>query len=135
MTVSVVFAIAGVLALLFGVIGGGIKAKEIEIPQLPATVRVVIIIAGLLLIGATIWLENNKAPIAATESTQPAALALPLETKEITETKAVTSTPEPAQPTALPSIIQSPMPPEANTPPGQCINVGWHQKRSPMVQF
>jgi hypothetical protein len=116
MTVSVVFAIAGVLALLFGVIGGGIKAKEIEIPQLPAAVRIVIIIAGLLLIGATIWLENNKAPIATTEPTQPSALALP------SETTMVTATTETAQPTALPSKTQSPVVTEVITLPAQCVN-------------
>jgi len=79
MTVSVVFAIAGVVALLFGVIGGGIKAKELEVPRLPIVVRIITILAGLILIGTTIWLENKiQAPIAASEPTQ---LSVPAETK------------------------------------------------------
>jgi len=78
MTVSVVFAIAGVIALLFGIIGGGIKAKEIEIPFLPVRARIVTIIVGLALISVTVWLENNKALIdnpASTPQTQTVSLS------------------------------------------------------------
>ena len=65
MSASVVFAIAGVIALLFGIVGGGIKAKEIEIPKLPVNVRIATIIIGVVLIGFTFWLEmNNKNPVA-----------------------------------------------------------------------
>ena len=60
MTVSVVFAIAGVIALLFGIIGGGIKAKEIEVPLLSTRIRIITVIIGLVLIGFTLWLENNR---------------------------------------------------------------------------
>lgn len=60
MTVSVVFAIAGVIALLVGIVGGGIKAKEIEVPLIPNKVRVVTILVGVALIGATVWLEVAK---------------------------------------------------------------------------
>lgn len=60
MTVSVVFAIAGVIALLFGIIGGGIKAKEVEVPLLSIRVRIFTIIVGLILISITIWLENQS---------------------------------------------------------------------------
>lgn len=65
MSISVVFAIAGVIALLFGIVGGGIKAKEIEVPILPVNVRIATIIIGIVLIGVTFWLEmNSKNPIA-----------------------------------------------------------------------
>jgi hypothetical protein len=62
MTVSVVFAIAGVIALLFGIIGGGVKAREIEVPLLTGKARIVTILVGLALIGATFWLEINRRP-------------------------------------------------------------------------
>lgn len=71
MTVSVVFAIAGVIALLFGIVGGGIKAKEIEVPLLPVRARIITIITGLILLSATIWLENRGSPLQAVPPTQP----------------------------------------------------------------
>lgn len=72
MTVSVVFAIAGVIALLFGVIGGGIKAKEVEVPRLSTNVRIFTIIVGLALIGTTVWIENkNKTDTSFTPTLTP----------------------------------------------------------------
>ncbi len=62
MTVSVVFAIAGVIAFLFGIIGGGIKAREVEVPFLPIVTRVVTVVVGLALIGVAMWLEINRNP-------------------------------------------------------------------------
>jgi 3-keto-disaccharide hydrolase len=83
MTVSVVFAIAGVIALLFGIVGGGIKAKEIEVPLLPIWARITTIVIGIVLIGATFWLENDNAaqiaqidnPSQATSTDSPEKLA------------------------------------------------------------
>lgn len=72
MTVSVVFAVAGVIALLVGIVGGGIKAKEIEVPPIPGRVRIITIIVGLALIGATVWLEIRKNAAGAPVSTAPA---------------------------------------------------------------
>ena len=40
MDVPVVLAIAGVIALLIGFLGGGFKAKEIEIPSIPTALQV-----------------------------------------------------------------------------------------------
>jgi len=57
MTVPVVLAIAGVVSLLVGVLGGGIKAKEIEIPTVPPIARVISSVLGLILIGFAIWLS------------------------------------------------------------------------------
>lgn len=57
MSVSVVFAIAGVIALLVGTIGGGIKAKELEVPVISTKVRIINIIVGLVLVGFTVWIE------------------------------------------------------------------------------
>jgi hypothetical protein len=92
MTVSVVFAIAGVIALLFGIVGGGIKAKEIEIPLLPVRARLITIFVGAMLIGFTIWLESNQtipttptSTIAAT-STSPSDTTSPLATSQVLPT-------------------------------------------------
>jgi hypothetical protein len=81
MSISVVFAIAGVIALLFGIVGGGIKAKEIEVPILPVNVRIATIIIGIILIGFTFWLEmNNKAQTAqVSEPSQNTSLESPEE--------------------------------------------------------
>ena len=57
MTVSVVFAIAGVIALLFGIIGGGVRAKELEVPPLAGKVRIITGVIGLILIGLAIIFE------------------------------------------------------------------------------
>jgi len=58
MTVPVVLAIAGVVALFLGVWGGGIKAKEIEIPPAPPKARVIVGVVGLVFIGISIWLST-----------------------------------------------------------------------------
>ncbi len=87
MTVSVVFAIAGVVALLFGIVGGGIKAKEIEVPLLSARTRLVTILVGITLIGFTIWLENNNSTSASTISaTASPSSILPTITTQIPTT-------------------------------------------------
>jgi hypothetical protein len=58
MTVPVVLAIAGVVALFLGVWGGGIKAKEIEIPPAPPKARLIVGIVGFIFIGISIWLSS-----------------------------------------------------------------------------
>ena len=99
MTVSVVFAIAGVVALLFGIIGGGIKAKEIEVPLLPIRARIITVIIGLILLGATLWLENDKkmqvVPIENTSqvtSAPPTPQQTSVSTPTLTPTQTLTST-------------------------------------------
>jgi hypothetical protein len=73
MTVSVVFAIAGVIAILFGIIGGGIKVKEIEVPLLSTRVRIITVIIGLVLIGFTLWEENYTSTSAQVKPTPTSA--------------------------------------------------------------
>ena len=60
MTVPVVLAIAGVAALFLGIWGGGIKAKEIEIPRAPIKARSTISIIGFVLIGISVWLSTTN---------------------------------------------------------------------------
>ena len=54
MSVSVVFAVAGCLALLFGIVGGGIKARELEVPSLSGRARFISSIIGIVLLGLAI---------------------------------------------------------------------------------
>ena len=50
MSVPTVIAVVGGIALLIGIFGGGVKAKEIEIPLINARVRVFSIITGMVLL-------------------------------------------------------------------------------------
>jgi hypothetical protein len=56
MTVPVVLAVAGVIALLAGILGGGIKMRDLEIPSMPKTVRIPVCIIGAILVGIAILL-------------------------------------------------------------------------------
>ena len=58
--IAVIAAIGGI-ALLIGIFGGGIKAKEVEIPLLPASVRILSGITGITLLGIAIWLSIRSA--------------------------------------------------------------------------
>ena len=50
MNVPTVIAVVGGIALLIGIFGGGVKAKEIEIPLINARIRVFSTITGVILI-------------------------------------------------------------------------------------
>jgi hypothetical protein len=63
MTVPVVLAIAGAIGLFLGILGGGIKAKEVEIPAVSNRSRYLVGFLGLVLIGMAIWLSTvNSVP-------------------------------------------------------------------------
>lgn len=57
MTLPLVLAIAGCFALLVGLLGGGIKAKEIEVPKIPVWPRLFSGFIGITLIGVSIRLS------------------------------------------------------------------------------
>lgn len=57
MTVPVVLAIAGVIGLFLGIWGGGIKAKEVEVPPASPSVRLIVGIIGFVFLGTSIWLS------------------------------------------------------------------------------
>lgn len=100
MTVSVVFAIAGVIALLFGIVGGGIKAKEIEVPVLSAKVRIITTIVGIILITITVWQERNTNIVSSvTKNTQIA----PTLFNTTSEKQMTTNTPIPFTSTPFPT--------------------------------
>jgi len=57
--IAVIAAIGGI-ALLLGIFGGGIKAKEVDIPILPVPVRILSSVIGTILIGTAIWLSSRN---------------------------------------------------------------------------
>lgn len=56
MTLPIVLAIAGSVALLVGLFGGGVKAKEIEVPKISPASRILSILMGVAMIGVATWL-------------------------------------------------------------------------------
>src|SRR5512133_2000680 len=115
----IILAIAGSVALLIGLFGGGIKAKEIEVPTLARGARILSSLVGMLLIGAAIQLSISNgsspgesplpAPIPPTESapTQipstlpvptkiPTDMSTPTQTSTSTPTNTLTFTPSPS---------------------------------------
>jgi hypothetical protein len=95
MSVPIILAMAGVIALLIGVLGGGIKAKEVEIPWISPRGRVVSFVAGLGLIGIAIWLSLG--PVA-TNSPGMAQQTAQQETAVLTLTVSPSQTPEMIRP-------------------------------------
>ena len=59
MDLPTVLAITGGIALLVGLFGGGIKAKEIEVPKIPVRPRIISSLVGLMLIGVAISLQDS----------------------------------------------------------------------------
>jgi hypothetical protein len=57
MTIPLVLGIAGCVALLVGLFGGGVKVKELEIPTISTLPRILSTIIGVVLIGCGIWLS------------------------------------------------------------------------------
>jgi len=123
-TLQIVLAIAGSIALLIGLFGGGLKAKEIEVPTLARGPRILSSLVGIILIGVAIWLSfpnsppltgsSTSTPIPATEPTlvQPQITpALPTSTDRPIDTATNTPTNTPtAVPTATPTYTPSPPP-------------------------
>jgi hypothetical protein len=88
MDVPVVLAIAGVVALLIGFLGGGIRARELEIPSIPTPARVIVSLGGMIFLGLAIWLS------APGRFTPPEPTVLPVDTATppSTETPSITET-------------------------------------------
>jgi hypothetical protein len=63
MTLPVVLAIAGCIALLIGLSGGGISAEQVVVPKIPTLSRVLAGLIGLAFIGIAIWITFALTPI------------------------------------------------------------------------
>jgi hypothetical protein len=83
MTLPIVLAIAGSIALLVGLFGGGIKAKEIEVPTLSTLPRILLTVFGIALIGTGITMPPqglSQQPRPATDNTiKDSNISQPLE--------------------------------------------------------
>jgi hypothetical protein len=102
----VVLAIAGCIALLVGLFGGGIKAKEIEVPRISALPRISSSILGIVLIGISIWLSlppSDRMSQSPTETTQP-EISTPSQFSTIEPTQQPTLTPSPTPELGIPVI-------------------------------
>src|SRR5262245_16125004 len=81
LTLQTVLAITGSIALLVGLFGGGIKAKEIVVPTLPTLPRILLSVIGMALIATAIALPpqnslsqpepTGAAPIQVSDFSQP----------------------------------------------------------------
>jgi hypothetical protein len=110
-TLQIVLAIAGSIALLAGLFGGGIKAKEIEVPKISMWARIFSSLVGVALIWTAIQ-HPNSSP--STES--PTAIPIPTVqtvSDPILPTSIIPTDVPPDKPTDTPIPTQSP----TDTPP------------------
>ena len=97
MTLPTVLAIAGCFALLIALFGGGVKAKEIEVPEISAWQRIISGLVGAVLIGIALWASFYTPPVSQPTSPQPS------------ETPTQNTIPSPTQ--SNPIASQTPNPP------------------------
>jgi len=93
MTLPIVLTIAGCAALLVGLLGGGVKAKEIEVPKISLLPRIVSSLTGLVLIGVAIRMsplpqaEVSPTPILPSEIPLIQVSATPIPPNEVLSTE------------------------------------------------
>lgn len=114
MNLPVILAIAGCAALLAGLFGGGVKAKEIVVPKLSTMPRILSSLTGLVLIGVAIWTSQNpSAEVPATQVPPTEAPPSQVSPTEVSPTQLPpTEVPQPTatnteQPTASSSMVTS----------------------------
>lgn len=113
MTLPIILTIAGCVALLVGLFGGGVKAKEIEVPKISLLPRIISSLIGLMLIGAAIWMSPNvvspmQTPPTAVPPTQIVPTSVPptsIPTMEVSPTKVPAT--EVPPPTTNPSLAMT----------------------------
>jgi len=77
MTLPIVLAIAGSIALLVGLFGGGVKAKEIVVPKISIFARILSSLTGVILIGIASWLSSGSGFLPPTETPSPPVETVP----------------------------------------------------------
>jgi len=119
LNLQIVLAITGSVALLVGIFGGGVKAKEIEVHKISASTRFFSSLVGIILIGTAIQLPSLTHP-----PEQPTPTPIPSVTQPITETlptatSVPTATPinTPTNPPPSPTATYTPPPPTATDTP------------------
>ncbi len=111
--IPLLLVLAGIIALLAGLFGGGITVKDYSIPKITTVPRIMSGVVGLALIGAATWLFAR--PAASPPPTEVAPTATALATDTLTPTPAATFTPPPS-PTATATVgpgTPTPVPPTA----------------------
>lgn len=145
MTLPIVLTIAGCIALLVGLFGGGVKAKEIEVPKISVLSRIFSSLVGVALIWAGTQLPSLPDSLTPTETVTPilpTATSFPSSTADLpivltTPSAPPTSTPITPTPTFVPSPTNIPptqVPPTA-IPPTLEPPVGseeWRQQLEPL---
>gem|GEM_PF-6555128 len=111
LTLQIVLAIAGCVALLAGLFGGGIKAKELEVPRISASARLFSSLVGMLLIGVAIQL-----PSLAPQAPEPTPTPIPSVPQSITSVLPTATDVPTAMPTNTPTNTP-PSPTATYTPP------------------
>src|SRR5215207_644610 len=103
-TLPIVLAIAGSVALLIGLFGGGVKAKEIVVPKLSIWARIFSSLVGIALIWIAIQL-----PISPPSTESPTATPIPTVqtvSDPILPTSVIPTDVPPDKPTDTPTPIQ-----------------------------
>lgn len=130
MTVPIILAIIGGIALLIGLFGGGVKAKEIEIPKIPGWPRLFSTIVGIILLSVSIWLSRPLPPNEIATPTPPATAPEP----DITTPMWTPTQPVPDTPTITPHLpTETPIPvginfeaSETSIKAGDCTILKWN---------
>ncbi len=68
--ITLLLGLAGCLALLAGLFGGGLKLDKLQIPRMKGSSRIFSAVAGLALIGVAIWLHVRSTPVEAPSPTE-----------------------------------------------------------------
>lgn len=114
-TVQVVLAILGGIALLLAILGGGIEVKgQVVIPKMPGLPRIISFLVGAVLIGIAIWLivppdDHPPTPTPTMAAVLIVSTPSPTETLTATATSTPTFTPTPS-PTVTPTNTPPPPP-------------------------
>ena len=85
MPLSSILALAGCAALLIGLLGGGLKAKEVVVPKISLWTRIISASVGVILIGVSLWLffsQTQQLPV----ETNPTATAVSTSSETTTTT-------------------------------------------------
>jgi regulation of enolase protein 1 (concanavalin A-like superfamily) len=107
-TLPIILAIAGSIALLIGLFGGGVKAKEIEVPTLARGPRILSSLLGMGLIGIAIWLSPNPAQQVGSPTSTPVVATEPASAQP-------QITPSSPRPTDVPADTPTNTPPDTPT--------------------
>jgi hypothetical protein len=111
MDATSVIAMIGGIALLIGIFGGGVKAKEVEIPLIPTSIRILAGATGIILLGIAIWLSIRSTVMS--ENTPQIALTsittqnIPTQISTVAETTSAITATNTFVPTSTPTIVST----------------------------